>query len=175
VPLTKGQQMARVRSRDTKPELLLRRMLTVRGVRYRLHRKDLPGTPDIYVPRLRLAIFVHGCFWHGHDCVKARRPATNVGFWNVKLDRNMMRDAAAIQALADHGIASRVVWTCQTSAAFEATSEQVRTLYEHADGHRRPVLSREASSRIRATVRRDAKQGASIIRSVSTQMADSES
>jgi DNA mismatch endonuclease (patch repair protein) len=111
---TKSEQMAGVRSRDTEPELQMRRLLTERGVRYRLHRKDLPGRPDVYIPRLRIALFINGCFWHGHDCPRGRRPVTNVEFWNAKISRNVARDAAATTALRMRGIDSETLWTCST-------------------------------------------------------------
>jgi DNA mismatch endonuclease (patch repair protein) len=112
VPLSKSEQMARVRSRGTEPELRLRRALSERGVRYRLHRKDIPGTPDVYVSRLRLAIFVNGCFWHGHDCPRGRRPATNADFWDTKINRNRARDAEVSQKLATAGFESLTIWQC---------------------------------------------------------------
>jgi DNA mismatch endonuclease, patch repair protein len=108
----KSQEMSRVPSRDTAPELRLRKLLNARGVRYRLHRKDIPGTPDLYVPRLRLALFVNGCFWHGHNCPRGRRPASNVEFWDTKISRNVERDAATQRALLAEGIEAFVLWTC---------------------------------------------------------------
>lgn len=105
--------MARVRSRDTKPELLIRRLLTQLGYRYRLHRSDLPGKPDIAFIGRRRAIFVHGCFWHGHDCARgSRAPKTNADYWRVKIARNRARDAAAIAALDAIGWRSLAVWEC---------------------------------------------------------------
>src|SRR6195952_1943691 len=89
----RSQVMARVRGRDTKPEMLVRRLLTAMGVRYRLHRKDLPGAPDIVMAGRKLAIFVHGCFWHGHDCARgARVPKANRDYWLAKVGRNRARD-----------------------------------------------------------------------------------
>ena len=85
--------MRRVRGKDTGPEMVVRRLLTALGYRYRLHRADLPGRPDIVFPGRRKAIFVHGCFWHGHDCRAGRnRPASNTSYWSVKLARTMARD-----------------------------------------------------------------------------------
>jgi DNA mismatch endonuclease (patch repair protein) len=108
-----GERMARVRTKGTAPELEVRRLLSREGVRYRLHRRDLPGTPDLYVPRLRLAVFVHGCFWHGHECPRGSRPKTNTDFWTVKIATNMERDERARAALADRGIDSLELWTCR--------------------------------------------------------------
>ena len=106
--------MARVRGRDTGPELAVRRLLTRQGVRYRLHRADLPGRPDMALGPRRLAIFVHGCFWHGHDCPRgARKPKQNAAFWEAKLARNVARDAGNIDTLAALGWRSLVVWECE--------------------------------------------------------------
>lgn len=83
------------------------------GYRFRLHVKDLPGKPDIVLPRHRKVIFVHGCFWHGHRCKKGRRPASNRSFWNAKLDANLARDKRYIRALRRAGWSVLVVWQCQ--------------------------------------------------------------
>lgn len=106
--------MARVKSKDTTPEKALRRILTGLGVRYRLHRKDLPGNPDLVMPGRRLAFLVHGCFWHGHDCARgARVPKTNRDYWLAKVARNVARDERSTQALADAGWAVELVWECE--------------------------------------------------------------
>ncbi|MEL6792714.1 MAG: very short patch repair endonuclease [Pseudomonadota bacterium] len=107
--------MARVRRRDTKPELLVRKTLRDSGFTgYRLDRGDLPGRPDIAFIGRRRAIFVHGCFWHGHDCKRgARQPKTNVDYWRAKIDRNRARDAAALDALAARGWRALVIWECE--------------------------------------------------------------
>ena len=106
--------MARIKGRDTKPELTVRRLLTRLGARYRLHRKDLPGSPDIVLPGRRLAIFVHGCFWHGHDCKRgARVPATRQDYWVAKIDRNRARDIASTAQLIDAGWRIETIWECQ--------------------------------------------------------------
>src|SRR5215469_15232064 len=94
-PEKRSAVMRRVKARDTTPELKVRRLLTGLGLRYRLHRKDLPGAPDIALPGRRLAVFVHGCFWHVHDCARgARTPKANRDYWVGKIARNRMRDAA---------------------------------------------------------------------------------
>jgi DNA mismatch endonuclease (patch repair protein) len=105
--------MRAVKSRDTGPELLLRNMLRSIAPGYRLHRADLPGKPDIvYGPR-RLAIFMHGCFWHGHDCKRgARAPKENAAYWSAKIARNRARDAANLEALAAQGWRTLVVYEC---------------------------------------------------------------
>jgi DNA mismatch endonuclease (patch repair protein) len=115
--------MAAVKGRDTKPELVVRRLLFAMGYRYRLHRKDLPGRPDIVFGPRRKAIFVHGCFWHRHQgCSKATSPKTRKEFWNDKFDRNMERDADALRRLSDMGWSSLVVWECETREPDELAS-----------------------------------------------------
>ena len=85
--------MSQIRSKNTKPEMIVRKWLFARGFRYRLHVAELPGKPDIVLPKYRTIIFVHGCFWHSHDCKRGKRPATNTAFWDTKLMRNVERDA----------------------------------------------------------------------------------
>lgn len=84
--------MAGIKSKNTKPEMAVRQFLHGKGFRYRLHRKDLPGTPDLVLPKYRTVIFVHGCFWHGHDCRYFKLPATRTKFWRQKIEQNKMRD-----------------------------------------------------------------------------------
>ncbi|MFN9927539.1 MAG: very short patch repair endonuclease [Phenylobacterium sp.] len=110
-PARRSAVMRRVRSRDTTPEMIVRKALTRLGARYRLHRADLPGRPDIVMPGRRLAIFVHGCFWHGHDCPRgARVPKQNRDYWVEKVARNMARDALNGDALETMGWRVEVVW-----------------------------------------------------------------
>jgi DNA mismatch endonuclease (patch repair protein) len=113
VPPERSAIMRAVKSRDTGPELALREMLRAIAPGYRLHRADLPGRPDIvYGPR-RLAIFMHGCFWHGHDCPRgARAPKDNAAYWRAKIGRNRARDAANLEALAALGWRTLVVYEC---------------------------------------------------------------
>ena len=107
--------MASVRSKNTKPEMRVRRAVHRMGYRYRLHRKDLPGKPDLVFPSRRVALFVHGCFWHGHPCKRGDRiPATNVDYWREKIARNRYRDEINQQTLVDIGWLPVVVWECQT-------------------------------------------------------------
>lgn len=107
--------MAKVRSRDTAPELRVRKLAHALGRRFRLHRRDLPGTPDLVFPRFKLAIFVHGCFWHRHPgCVRASMPLINVEFWKVKFQRNCIRDTRALDALTNLGWRVAVIWECET-------------------------------------------------------------
>lgn len=106
--------MARIRGKNTKPELLVRRHLHAAGYRFRLHRKDLPGTPDIVLPRYRLAIFVHGCFWHRHSgCPRATSPKTREHFWAKKFARNVSRDQRNQADLAERGWRVMVIWECE--------------------------------------------------------------
>jgi DNA mismatch endonuclease (patch repair protein) len=104
--------MSRIRARDTKPELVLRRAMHHAGMRYRLHAPDLPGRPDMIMRRRKVAIFVHGCFWHAHDCPKGVTPATRRDFWTAKLARNRDRDAHQAAALRAAGWRVATVWEC---------------------------------------------------------------
>jgi DNA mismatch endonuclease, patch repair protein len=111
-PAVRSQMMAAVRNKDTAPERAVRTALFSSGYRYRLHRRDLPGSPDIVLPRYRTAVFVHGCFLHRHDCPRGRRPASNVDFWNAKLDRNIARDRERTVALVALGWHVVTIWQC---------------------------------------------------------------
>jgi len=109
--------MSRVRTRDTGPELSFRKAIHKKGYRYRLHRSDLPGKPDVVFVARRKVIFIHGCFWHGHsDCRKGKRPVTNVDFWNCKIEKNRERDARNQEALIGLGWSSFVLWECEINA-----------------------------------------------------------
>ena len=106
--------MRAVPGKHSTPELKVRRLLTSMGLRYRLHRADLPGSPDIVFPSRRLALFVHGCFWHGHDCPRgARVPKSNSAYWIAKVARNRVRDAAAVAALTAQGWRAETIWECE--------------------------------------------------------------
>ena len=108
------QIMASVRSKNTRPELLVRRFLWSKGLRYRVHVANLPGTPDIAFTRQKLAIFIHGCFWHGHDgCSRGRLPKSRVAYWSSKIEATKFRDAAIAQQLKLEGWSQLVVWECQ--------------------------------------------------------------
>jgi len=119
--------MARVRSKDTTPELVVRKALTRLGARYRLHRNDLPGKPDIVLPGRKLAIFVHGCFWHGHDCARGSRvPQQNRDYWLGKVGRNKARDAASNAALTAAGWRVEAIWECEIrDAQFDNRIQQL--------------------------------------------------
>ena len=106
--------MARFRAKDTKPEILVRRALHRHGRRFRLHRRDLPGTPDIVLPRDRMAILVHGCFWHAHEgCALSRVPRTKPEFWREKFERNRARDARVSAELTALGWRVVTIWECE--------------------------------------------------------------
>ncbi len=112
---TRSNIMSKVRGVDTKPERVVRSMLHNLGYRFRLHRKDLPGRPDIVLPKYKAVIFVNGCFWHGHDCGKGRPPKTNRKFWNKKLRDNKARDLRNVKSLKDLGYRVLVIWECETT------------------------------------------------------------
>lgn len=106
--------MSRISGKDTKPEILVRSLLHRMGYRFRVHKKDLPGKPDITLSKHKKVIFVHGCFWHGHeDCPRSKRPRTNVKFWNKKIDGNIERDKKNIQSLEKLGWTTLTLWTCE--------------------------------------------------------------
>lgn len=110
---TRSRMMSGIRGRDTRPEVAVRRALFAAGFRFRLHRRDLPGTPDIALPGKKVAVFVHGCFWHRHmGCRYSKLPATRPEFWKAKLDGNVDRDARAVQALRAMGWRVLVIWEC---------------------------------------------------------------
>ena len=109
---TRSRMMSGIRGRDTKPELMIRKGLFARGFRYRLHDKRLPGKPDLVFPKYNAVIFVHGCFWHGHDCHLFKWPKTRTDFWRKKIDRNRQKDAEAFLSLKDDGWYVLTVWEC---------------------------------------------------------------
>ena len=109
---TRSRMMAGIRGKNTKPELVVRRALHARGFRYRLHDPKVPGKPDVVLARFRAVVFVHGCFWHGHDCPLFRLPGTRREFWEAKIDRNRARDAEVAQALSERGWRHLTVWEC---------------------------------------------------------------
>jgi DNA mismatch endonuclease (patch repair protein) len=111
----RSANMRAVRNQDTGPEMRVRQVSHGLGYRFRLHRRDLPGKPDLAFPGRRKVIFVHGCFWHQHKgCRRASMPQSNVGFWRHKLERNAARDADHLTTLKAHGWKSLVIWECET-------------------------------------------------------------
>jgi DNA mismatch endonuclease (patch repair protein) len=113
-PESRSALMSRIASKNTAPELRVRKLLHSLGYRFRLHRRDLPGTPDIVLPSRHAAIFVHGCFWHAHGCRIGRPPRTNVEFWTAKRERNVARDQENRAALEALGWRVLEVWQCET-------------------------------------------------------------
>lgn len=110
----RSRVMRAVKSRDTGPEMLTRRIIHAMGYRYRLHRKDLPGKPDLVFPSRRKTIFVHGCFWHGHTCARgARMPKSNRSYWKSKIGRNVERDRESSRALRKEGWGVLIIWECE--------------------------------------------------------------
>lgn len=132
--------MAQVRGKHTKPELLVRRVLFAAGFRYRLHSRKLPGNPDIVLPRYRTAVFVHGCFWHGHGCRRSRRPASNREFWDKKLDGNIARDRLAQDALREAGWNVEVIWECSMKDDISLVVERLHSLRSNLPGRKQNIV-----------------------------------
>jgi DNA mismatch endonuclease (patch repair protein) len=127
----RSRTMAAVHSANTSPELYVRRRLFANGFRYRLHAKRLAGKPDIVLPRFRTAVFVHGCFWHGHSCKRGRRPTTNVKFWNTKIDGNISRDERNRRTLKFAGWSTVVIWECRLKAGTDKLLNRLNALNGH--------------------------------------------
>lgn len=113
-PQERSNRMSRVKSKNTGPELIVRRLLHGMGLRFRLHKRSLPGTPDIVLPKFRKAVFVHGCYWHGHGCRSGQPSKSNTTFWSEKISRNRERDARNIHDLSSAGWSTIIIWSCQT-------------------------------------------------------------
>jgi len=113
-PDQRSRNMAAVKGRNTGLEMTVRKALHGLGLRFRLHRADLPGTPDIVLPRHHAVVLVHGCFWHGHSCSRGKQPSSNTAFWLPKLERNKQRDAEQVKALRSSGWRVFTVWECET-------------------------------------------------------------
>ena len=111
---TRSRMMSSIRSRNTKPEIIVRSLLHRKGFRFRLNVKDMPGKPDIILPRHRKVILVHGCYWHGHQCSIARLPTSSLDYWLPKIQRTRERDEAAVRQLSEMGWKCLVIWECQT-------------------------------------------------------------
>ena len=124
---TRSRIMRQVRSKNTKPEIKVRKLLHSAGFRFSLHRKDLPGNPDIVLPKHRVVVFVHGCFWHWHGCTRSRMPKTNVAYWESKIKRNRKRDRAAKRELKDLGWTTWTVWECVLEKSVYALIGRLRS------------------------------------------------
>lgn len=122
---TRSRMMSGIRGRDTRPELLVRKGLFGRGFRYRLHVPDLPGKPDLVLPKYSAVIFVNGCFWHGHDCHLFRMPSTRPEFWRKKIEGNIARDKATKQSLGDMGWRQMTIWECAVKGRTRLPLEDV--------------------------------------------------
>lgn len=136
-PQQRSHCMSRVKGKNTKPEMVIRSMLHRLGYRFRLHRKDLPGRPDIVLPKYRTVVFVHGCFWHQHHgCKKATVPENNREFWMAKLMGNIERDKQAHKALEALGWRVAVIWECAIKSNLEiVVSDLTASLQEDSDQH----------------------------------------
>ena len=121
----RSEMMAGIRGKDTKPEIIIRKMLHAGGFRFRLHRKDLPGRPDIVLPKYRAAIFVNGCFWHGHDCHLFKWPRTREKFWREKIAGNVARDQMKRQQLLENGWRVAVIWECALKGSSKISLEKL--------------------------------------------------
>lgn len=134
----RSRAMSRVRSKNTTPEVRVRKELHKRGFRYRLHAASLPGKPDIVLPAYKIALFVHGCFWHMHRCSAGRAlPKTRVDYWLPKLEGNRRRDRSAIRALHRLGWQTVVIWECQTESEERLDRRLLSTVLRHAERLRR--------------------------------------
>jgi DNA mismatch endonuclease (patch repair protein) len=133
-PARRSANMSRIKSRDTKPEMVVRRMVHGMGYRYRLHRKDLPGKPDIVFGPRRKLIFVHGCFWHQHPdpgCLDGRMPKSRTEYWTLKLKRNVERDKERQQSLRDLGWDVLTIWECETKDPAALCEKLMQFLQPH--------------------------------------------
>lgn len=127
-PEQRSFNMSRIRGKDTRPELMVRRWLWANGYRYRLHRKDLPGKPDIVLPKYRAVVFVHGCFWHRHGCPLTTTPKSHRDFWLAKFEDNVCRDKHNIKSLQEQSWRVIVIWECSLigkNAAPEQVAAQI--------------------------------------------------
>ena len=143
---TRSRMMAGIRSKDTKPEMAARRYLHARGFRYRLHARDLPGSPDLVLPKYRTAILVHGCFWHRHSgCRFATTPTSNVERWAAKFQANIARDAKKLASLEEAGWRVIVVWECELR---QNPTERLQRLTQEITEQNSPSGSQPADNRV---------------------------
>jgi DNA mismatch endonuclease (patch repair protein) len=152
-PTRRSENMRRIRSKDMKPELVVRSLVHQLGFRFRLHRRELPGSPDLVFPRHRKIVFVHGCFWHQHSgCREGRVPNTRKEYWEPKLSRNRERDQTSLAALSQSGWSTLVVWECETKDT-EALASRLRAFLGPATSVRRRPGRAVASARKRRSAR----------------------
>jgi DNA mismatch endonuclease, patch repair protein len=140
----RSDNMRAVRTRDTAPEIMARKVAHRLGFRFRLHRKDLPGSPDIVFPKYRTAIFVHGCFWHGHGCSRSKLPKSNVEFWKEKIRKNRVRDEKAVVELQKSGWRVITLWQCEIRS-FDAALARISAEMTWVE-KRRPETTRRIQS-----------------------------
>ena len=134
-PEVRSRVMSRIRSKDTRPELYVRQAVWREGFRYRLHVRKLPGAPDVVLAKYRLAIFVHGCFWHQHGCSKSSRPSSNREYWEQKLDGNVSRDARHQANLKELGWTVATIWECRLEQDTLELIESLKGLRQMVSGN----------------------------------------
>lgn len=145
---TRSRMMSGIKGKDTNPEMIVRKFLHFHGYRFRIHRADLPGKPDIVLPKLRTCIFVHGCFWHNHaGCKYAAIPKTRPDFWKAKFEANIVRDLRARTALEKTGWRVLIIWECELRRSEQILWDLLdnlagQTLRSTSGGHRMKVLNR---------------------------------
>lgn len=135
-PDVRSRMMAGIRSQNTKPELLVRCGLHRRGFRFRLHSRNLPGRPDVVLPKYKTVVFVHGCFWHGHDCSGFKWPKTREDFWRSKIESNRARDAEVLQRILALGWDAETVWECDLRSGKEKVESKLDLLAEEIRSRR---------------------------------------
>lgn len=133
-PEVRSRIMSHIKSRNTAPELRVRTSLHAAGFRFRLQRPDLPGKPDIVLPRYRTVVFVNGCLWHGHDCRRGRIPSAHHEYWAEKIARNVARDEKNLRALLDSGWNVVVIWECDMVSGIDSLLSQLRELKGRNNG-----------------------------------------
>lgn len=126
-PMNRSQMMQAVHSEDTKPEVMVRRSLFKAGFRYKLHRHDLPGSPDLFILKYGVVVFINGCFWHQHGCKFTSRPKSNAEFWNEKFTNNAVRDIKTNWKLSLQGYRIATVWECSIKNDFDHTIERLKS------------------------------------------------
>lgn len=149
-PEKRSRMMAGIRGKNTRPEMIVRRTLFSAGYRYRLYRKDLPGTPDIVLPKYRCVIFVNGCFWHGHEnCRLFRLPKSNTEFWRAKIEGNIARNRQKYDALAERGWRIIIVWECAMKGKYALSGSQlIHTLANAIHNRHEEVLEIEGQKHV---------------------------
>ena len=156
----RSEVMSLIRSKDTKPETVVRSMLHRMGHRFRLHRRDLPGHPDIVLPKHRVVIFVNGCFWHSHkNCRDGKMPRSNQDYWRPKLERTVRRDAESVAALQRDGWKTLVIWECEVRKSLPELPVRVQFFLDSCVGRSRkkrmsPVGGFEKTDKLRARGRK---------------------